>query len=370
VRALIQQLADVSEEGLGYSSAYAGTDFLPYADAGQTGMLLLQRPPPAPSTVLRSLVSIGAPAVTGLVGCLADERLTRVAPVRALEWMEFADEMDFNARTEAAPPPTVNRNDSTAEPAPYRVTVGDLCFVALGQVLNRAWSAVRYQPSGGIVISSPSRSAALRSAVEQALRGLASSRHRDQLVRDFREPDHEGRREGAALRLAFYYPEALDDPAVELLERPTFDVFAVERFAHKTLYREQDRARRRVLFDRFVHDRGAAGRAGLLELLFRDLDTVEADEEHRLTPPLTEFRSQPREALVDLYGLPPDVRAKSRPWSEYASTSELTRTVEQLGHARSARIDAAVRALMLSTADADLRRVCSRRFAGESGSSR
>jgi hypothetical protein len=277
-------------------------------------------------------------------------------------WTSFADEMDFNSRTEAPPPPTVNRDDSVGEPAPYQVTVGDLCFVALGQVLDRSWNAVRYQPSGGLVISSPSRSAPLRQAVEKALDGWTVARHRAQLVRDFREPDHARRREGAALRLAFYYPDALEDPAVELLARPTFDVFAVERFARDTLYREPDRARRRTLFERFVHDAGPAGRAGLLLQLFDDLSTLEADEEHRLSPRLTAFATQPRECLVDLYGQPAAVRAKARPWIEYVSATELTRTVEALAHVRSARIDAAARALMATTGDEDLRRACSRRF--------
>jgi hypothetical protein len=362
VRELVAKLADVSEEGLGYSSAYSGVDFLPYADAAHAGVLLLQQAPPVPSTALRSIVEAGVAAVAPLVECLADARPTRIPPVRALMWTSFADEMDFNERTEAAPPSTVNHDDAVAQPAPYQVTVGDLCFVALGQVLNRRWNAVRYQPSGGLVISSPSRSAPLRQAVEGALRGLTAARHREQLVRDFREPDHESRREGAALRLAYYYPEALEQPAVELLARPTFDVFAVDRFVRETLYRESDRARRRELFERFVREQGPAGRAGLLEQLFRDLETLEADEEHRLSPPLTAFRTQPRESLVDFYGLPADVRAKSRRWPEYLSTTELTRTVKVLAHARSARIDAAVRVLMLSTADGDLRGACAQRF--------
>jgi hypothetical protein len=33
------------------------------------------------------------------------------------------------------------------------VTVGDLCFVALGQIVNRSSAAVRHQPTGGLVIS-------------------------------------------------------------------------------------------------------------------------------------------------------------------------------------------------------------------------
>jgi hypothetical protein len=361
--ALIESLADVSDEGLGYSGAYAGTDFLPYAGSGQPGVLLLQRPPPVPSAALRSLVDMGAVAVPSLVECLSDARPTHVPPVRALMWTSYADEMDWSPRTDAAPPSTVNRDDSAAEPAPYQVTVGDLCFVALGQIVNRAWDAVRYQPSGGIVISSPSRSPALRRAVEDDLHGFTTARHREGLVRDFREPDYESRREGAALRLARYYPQALEDPVVELLARPSYDVFAVERFARQVLYREPSPERRRDLFDRFVGEQGPAARAGLLLQLYDDLGTLEADEQHRLSPPLTEYHTQPRELLVSLYGLPADVASKSRPYVDYVSTSELTRTVELLIHDASPRIDAAVRALRSATRDADLAKACDKRFA-------
>lgn len=212
VRRLIDALATISEEGMGYSGAYAGSDFLPYADASQPGMVLLGRPAPAPSGALRSLVELGAPAVPALVACLADARPTRLAPVQGLEWTGFADEYDINRRTDAEPPAGAIASGDAGIPrtVPYQVTVGDLCFVALGQIVNRAFNAVRYQASGGMVISSPSRSPALRQLVEAGLRGFSAERHRAGLVRDFREPDGPVRREGAALRLAFYFPEYLE----------------------------------------------------------------------------------------------------------------------------------------------------------------
>jgi hypothetical protein len=37
----------------------------------------------------------------------------------------------------------------------YTVKVGDVCFVIIGQIVNRRLLSVRYQPSGGLVINSP-----------------------------------------------------------------------------------------------------------------------------------------------------------------------------------------------------------------------
>src|SRR5262249_21288700 len=37
----------------------------------------------------------------------------------------------------------------------YTVKVGDVCFVAIGQIVGRAYGAVRYQPTACIVLNSP-----------------------------------------------------------------------------------------------------------------------------------------------------------------------------------------------------------------------
>lgn len=55
--------------------------------------------------------------------------------------------------------------------------MGDLCFVAIGQIANRGFAAVRYQPTGGLVVSSPSASPALRRAVAAEWGGLDTDGH-------------------------------------------------------------------------------------------------------------------------------------------------------------------------------------------------
>jgi hypothetical protein len=343
-RELIAALAEVSEQGIGYAGAYSGTEFLPYPETSHAGVMLLQQPPPVSSAALRAIVELGAPAVPALVECLSDARPTKVPPVRALEWMSYEDEYDVNRRTQPwhEPPSSL---DSATEPQDYVVKVGDLCFVALGQILNRHFNAVRYQPSGGLVINSPPRSPALRRRVTEGLRGFTAERHRADLLRDFREPDFAQRREGAALRLSFYYPHALEEAALEILRRDTYDVWAVEGFAREELYKEPDPKRRRARYEAFVAEQGAGAKAGLLLQLFHDLSTLEAEEEHRITPPLTAFRTQPRELLVLLYGRPPDVRSKAVPYVDALSTVELASTIDALRHVKSARIEEAVRAM-------------------------
>ena len=43
----------------------------------------------------------------------------------------------------------------------YTVRVADVCYVLIGQIVNRRLLAVRYQPSGGLVVNSPVEAPAL-----------------------------------------------------------------------------------------------------------------------------------------------------------------------------------------------------------------
>src|SRR6185436_13894719 len=49
----------------------------------------------------------------------------------------------------------------------YTVKIGDVCFVALGQIVGRFYSAVRYQPTACIIINSPVESPEYRALVRE-----------------------------------------------------------------------------------------------------------------------------------------------------------------------------------------------------------
>lgn len=50
-------------------------------------------------------------------------------------------------------------------PASYTLTVGDVCFVAIGQIVGRPYRAVRYLPTAIIIVNSPTREKRLRELV-------------------------------------------------------------------------------------------------------------------------------------------------------------------------------------------------------------
>lgn len=156
--------------------------------------------------------------------------------------MLFNDEYDYNTRTAKQAPEGVNRDTGFGgnDPNTHTVTVGDLCFVAIGQIVNRSFSAVRYQPTMCIMVNSPTYSEALRKAIKKEWGNLNGEKHKASLERDFLEPDSEYRRVGACLRLGFYYPDLLEPLALRQLAEPRYNVFKVQTLVRERLYRAKD----------------------------------------------------------------------------------------------------------------------------------
>ena len=63
--------------------------------------------------------------------------------------MSFGEEYDYNRVTARTIPRGVNRDPPLENIADeYKLTVGDLCFVALGQIVNRQFTAARVSVDG------------------------------------------------------------------------------------------------------------------------------------------------------------------------------------------------------------------------------
>jgi len=338
---LIDKLVEVSEEGTG-------------------------------SETMRQLVKRGIEALPHLVAHLGDQRKTTIKIAHRfpiLGGLYFGERLDYNARTDL--PPTAKKQDKKVEqpdPLSHTLTVGDLCFVAIGQIVNRKYDAVRYIPTGIVIVNSPVHSLALRNQVKQAWGSLTRDQHLASLVADFLKPDTEDRRAGACKRLACYYPEALEPLALRFLAEPTYSPGKVSRFVYEQLYREEDPKRRQALFNEFLARNGEPSRDGILVKLFDDLDLQEAKEERRLFPPVTNFTDQPRKLLIELYGKPKEIRSKERPRIETLSTYDKANLIEEgLVYDRSEKIDRAVRELLIGSKDEDEDRLglaCTKRLIG------
>jgi ankyrin repeat protein len=360
IPALIDRLGEISEADTGYSASVTGSTFLPLDTHGQVHTALLFQKPLAPSNTMRELVKHGAAALPHLMKHLNDGRRTKVKVKHmgfGLGGLWFSEEFDRNDRTDR-PLKVKKRQEKEKGDEPrqtsHTVTVGDLCFVAVGQIVNRGYNAVRYQPTAIIVVNSPTRSPDLADWVKQSWGSLTPKQHRAALIADFVKADHDGRRIGACKRLAYYYPDALEPLVLEFLARPTYGVFTVEDFVRNKLYREPDPKKCQALFDAFLARHGEASRDGILLQLFGDLGTLEANEQKRLSPPLKEFGDQPRKLLIQLYGKPKGVKSEDVPRVDTLSDASKYHTIrEGLIYDRSEKVDRAMRDRLASGKDDD-----------------
>jgi ankyrin repeat protein len=367
IAALIDKLPDTAAGDVGYMATRSGGGFLPLS-VSQPGAMLLFQQPPTESETLRELAKRGAAAVPQLIAHLGDKRPTKIVLKHegGFGGMFFADEYDYNSRSVKPPPRGVNRDSfrERGHPNHHTVTVGDLCFVALGQIVNRSFSAVRYQPTACIMINSPTYSERLRNAVKAEWGDLTPQRHRERLIRDFVEPDSESRREGACLRLGFYYREALEPLALRQLAAPRYDGFEVEGLIRKRLYRAKDARERKARFDDFISKKNAVVREGILEYLFDDLNLQEHGERGSISPPVKKGEYAARQCLIELFGYPKDVKSTDRPFLLPLTHSAQARFIDTLAQFPSSKLDQAVRDVLHSTDDDYLARACARFLAG------
>ncbi len=366
VSALIDKLQDIDQEGLGYMSTVSGMDFLPLGISEPGSMLLFQKPPKTSDT-LRELVKKGARAVPQLIAHLNDQRPTKITIEHkgGIGGMFFEDEYDYNRRTAKEPPAGVNREigSDTTNQTVHRVTVGDLCFVALGQIVNRRFEAVRYQPTLCVMINSPTDSEVLRHAIEKEWSNLTPEQHKASLIRDLLEADDIFRRSGACLRLGYYYPAELEALVVRELAKPRYDFWEVYKLIHEKLYRANRSTERKALFDAFVAVHGDVARQGILVQLFDDLSVQEADEEGRWSEHMRE-KYRARTCLVELYAYSANVKSDKRPRILPLDDGSQAKLIDTLVYFPSPDIDHAVKAMLLSTTNNQLAGACARYLVG------
>jgi HEAT repeat protein len=238
IKQLIADLALMAHPDFGLSSSISGHAFAPLPDHEHVAMVLLANPRVESSSAMRRLVEIGPDALPFLLGSLGDKTPTKLKVPPAMNNL-FGNELDGNPlnsserRVLSKRPANTDDDDSDDDSAAwYQVKVGDACFVAIGQIVGRAYSAVRYQPSAIVIINSPVRSASLRDSV----RAIWSSRNPAQKVLGsllidyategiFNGKSLDGWGEGsnrqieAAVRLLYYFPKESAPLIAERLKR-------------------------------------------------------------------------------------------------------------------------------------------------------
>lgn len=221
--ALIDQLEKLDTQDTGYSGSVSGSSFLPLGYSNASVVLLSPTPPSGKSDAMLSLVKLGSKAVPALLDHLGDDRKTKIV-IKNLGGF-FGISQDKGEKAEDEGP---KGNSPFGASKQYTLRVGDLCYVALGQIVNRNYTAVQYIPSGNVSITSVPHSRKLRAELKRQWGKLTEKKHIDSLVKDLnsKKPngDNDGRaRVGASLRLAYYYPKEYEPIAIKQLTKPTRD---------------------------------------------------------------------------------------------------------------------------------------------------
>jgi hypothetical protein len=226
---LIDELTQIDSHSLGINSAAIYEGFIADNSPGsfQVGVIGVASPKVPPQ--MRELVRRGPAAIPELIKHLDDNRPTKLevgnrptgkqVGVDAFMFMFFSNEYDprtpywFN-ETDAKSNPRVMEKDFTGT---YRVKVGDVCYVLIGQVVNRRLLAVRYQPSGGLIINSPLEAPILAEQISRDWGNVDSEALRQSLLADIHATNQPKRIERAEYterfinpaleRLRFYFPD-------------------------------------------------------------------------------------------------------------------------------------------------------------------
>ena len=210
----IDTLSQADSFDTGVSPTYGGSDFPPVNGQAQWSVATLSDGRPhRRNAALTKLVELGPTSLPALLAHLDDKRPSKIVIKHetSIGGMWHAAEVPAATAPEQEKLKTILPDgDDLGRLAKgiseYIVTVGDLCFVAIGMITNRAYNAVRYQPTACIVVNSPTTTPEIARAVRSLWQATpmtdALRRH---LAADFQADRN--LRSGAAVRWLYYFPD-------------------------------------------------------------------------------------------------------------------------------------------------------------------
>jgi hypothetical protein len=205
----------------------------------------LRYPLPCQNTDVLNLMHVGPAALPALLRHIRDKRPTKLVVGRrsrhalaTFGGQFFAGEYDARHQTW----PLIGCGAGAlckmkSFDGPYTVRVGDICFVLIGQIVNRQLNAVRYQPTAIVMVNSPIETPALGDRVRADWSGVDAQGVKASLLDDLHATRMDGApdattqagaldavQEGALRRLRYYFPEAyVALTGADLEKRRTFE---------------------------------------------------------------------------------------------------------------------------------------------------
>lgn len=224
--ALIDSLTAIDHPVMGANGMSMDDGFIGDGGSPQLAAGVLGAPASDVTPQMRELVRRGVAAMPDLLTHLTDARPTKYVVGNTdpksffYSFQYFGDEYDPKVRTSLhfCAPGCGERDFATS----YTVKVGDLCYALIGQIVGRYLSAVRYQPTAGLVVNSPLESKRILREIRRDWRGLTLESFRAFLLADIEGARNLQRASSALTRLRFYYPAdyaALQDRSLSWREK-------------------------------------------------------------------------------------------------------------------------------------------------------
>ncbi|MBL9149089.1 MAG: hypothetical protein JNM94_10390 [Phycisphaerae bacterium] len=233
IQRLLDRLVEIDAPDRGMAPYMSGRQFAPIPESATFDSGILGAHHLVTPNEVKRLVELGPKALPYLLAAVDDKTPTKFTMTHGGGFgaMWHAAEVDVpkhSAREVAAAAnhPDVNGGDpfgnDNTHISSWTITRGDVAFVILGQILNRSYQAVRYQPTACNVVNSPIHTPAIAAYLREAWRGEDSADVLLQsLLNDLRahETDWSADRvAGAVQRLLYYFPTVAEPIVVALLD--------------------------------------------------------------------------------------------------------------------------------------------------------
>jgi hypothetical protein len=209
---LIDDLQNLESPTAGLHPTAWVSQFLAEETEPQFGGGIIGSQRPVVFAPMRELVVRGAAAIPEILRHLDDARPTKleIREENHISWARICNA--YNNRPLRGR--TTYKNIEESLELPYRVLVGDVCLVILGQITNRPQVGVRYKPSGGVLISSPVKFPEIVACAREDWKDFSAADLCALLLDDIPQSKFEQEEDGAVRRIRFYFPgrisEAID----------------------------------------------------------------------------------------------------------------------------------------------------------------
>lgn len=204
--------------------SYRGRSWPPLEYASIPRLVQLSRTDTGIATFTK-LVSLGPRALPALIRHLTDSRATDAVVQRPIAGLHVGLFI-FDSRS--GPVVELNIFEKENQPESYTYKVGDLCYSAIGKIVNRDFRPVMSLSSGkSLLIGSPNRFPILVELTKKDWAGLTPAEHRKHLISDATS-FNAGSPRKALEALMHFYPTQGEQTVLDLLSLPFYSQYVMD----------------------------------------------------------------------------------------------------------------------------------------------